>query len=441
MDNDDSIWRLIILFFCLIFSALFSVSETALTSISKIRLRNMREEHVKGAEEIASLLETPEKVLSTLLVGNNIMNVFASVLVASIAMAHFKAEAAVGVATGVAAFMILVFSEITPKSIALKNPEKISLMLVKPLMLVMVVLSPIVFILEKITSLLLKIFGVNKGDSAPTITEQELITMVSVGHEEGVLKVEEKEMLHNVFEFGDGHIREIMTPRVLVISISDDDDYETVINTFKEHTYSRMPVSHSESDEIIGVLHIKDIAFANINKAEFAVRNYVRAPHFTYEFNNISKIFSEMRKSSVAMSIVLDEYGVMAGIVTTEDFIEEIVGDITDEYDDDEDSPKEVGENEYLVEGTIGIDNFNDVIGAKIESDDFESIGGFVLGKLEDLPEVGDKIVHENIEFTVESITNNRIESLRVIIQPGDPNNREGEDAEPGNNNGDVPNE
>jgi putative hemolysin len=364
------------------------------------------------------LLESPEKVISTILVGNNIVNILAAAIATSIAITKLKADIAVGVATGVMTFLTLVFGDITPKTFAIRHAEEISLIVVKPLTLFSYILMPVVFLVNKISLFFVSLVGGKKVDHTPTITEQELITMVNVSHEEGVIEVEEREMIHNVFEFGDREIREIMTPRVLVVTIDADDDYNTVISLFKEHTYSRMPVCESDSDDIIGILHIKDIAFEDIDKSNFHVKDYYRTPNFVYEFNNTAKVFNEMRKNSVSMSVVLDEYGVMAGVVTAKDFIEEIIGDITDEYDDEEDLIKEVAENEYLVDGTVAIDRFNDFVNAEIESDEFESIGGFVLGILEELPDVGEKITYEDIDFIVESITNNRIESLRVKIKP-----------------------
>ena len=425
MDIDDSTWKLVILFVCLALSAFFAASEGALLTLGKIRLRSMCEEGRKGADKVASALENPEKIISTILVGNNIVNVLAASIVTSLVISVLDTDIAVGVATGVVTFLILVFGEITPKTFALRRAEKISLIVIKPLILISYLLTPIAFLVNKLSLFFVVILGGKKVEQPPTITEQELITMVNVGHEEGVIEVEEREMIHNVFEFSDSEIREVMTPRVLVVTIDADDDYDTVISLFKEHIYSRMPVYQSDSEEIIGILHIKDIAFEDIDKSNFNVKNYIRTPNFVYEFNNTAKVFNEMRRNSVSMSVVLDEYGVMAGVVTTKDFIEEIIGDITDEYDDEEELFKEIAENEYTVDGTVGIDRFNDIVNSEIESDEFESIGGFVIGILEDLPEVGDSITFENITFIVESIKNNRIESLNVKVLPKDESNNE----------------
>jgi putative hemolysin len=376
----------------------------------------MVDENVKHANTLSSLLSKPEKLLSAILVGNNFMNIAASAITTSLAISLLGGDWGVGVATGAVTLIILVFGEISPKSLAVKHSEKIALTVARPLMAVTIVLTPVVFLLNKATSFIVMLFGGKNLNPPPTFTEQELKTMVTVSHEEGVLKGEEKQMLHNVFEFGDGEIREIMTPRIHVVSVNLDDSFDVVYETFKENNYSRMPVTKPGTDDIAGVLNIKDIAFTDQKGDGFAIQGFLRPPHFVYEFNNAAKAFSEMRKERIPMSVVLDEYGVMVGIITMEDFIEEIVGDINDEYDEAETLVSKVGENEFIVDGTIGIDNFNEIVGTDIESDDFDSIGGFVLGKLDEFPETGDRVAHKNAEFVVDSVKNNRIEVLHVML-------------------------
>jgi putative hemolysin len=416
--SNSTVGKLIILAVCLLASAFFSASEASLLSVGKIRVRNLADDNVKNAGTLAALLSKPEKMLSAILVGNNFVNIMSSAISTSLAIALWG-DMGVGIATGATTLLILIIGEISPKSLAVKNSEKIALLVAKPILIVSAVLSPVVFVLNKVTSLIVRVVGGKNGADAPTFTEQELMTMVTVSHEEGVLKGEEKQMIHNVFEFGDGEIREIMTPRIHVVSVGLDDSFGDVHATFKENNYSRMPVTLPGTDEIVGVLNIKDVAFTDRKGDDFAVSDFMRPPHFVYEFNNMAKVFSEMRRERIPMSVVLDEYGVMVGVTTMEDFVEEIVGDINDEYDDETEAlAKEVGENEYVVDGAIGIDNFNDIVGASIESDDFDSIGGFVLGKLDEFPEAGDTVVHGGIEFAVDSVKNNRIEALHVKLLP-----------------------
>ena len=418
-DSSNGMWRIAVLGVCLIVSAFFSASEASLLTVGKIRVRNLVDEGVKNAKTLISLLEDPDRVLSAILIGNNLVNILASAITTSLVIQYVGGNTgvALGIATGIVTLAILIFGEITPKSFAMRRAESIAVFIAKPMYAIVFILKPLIYVLNKITSVFVLILSGKSSDTQPTFTENELKTMVTVSHEEGVLNVDEKEMIHNVFEFGDGDVREIMTPRIHVVSIDLDAEYGDVKAVFEEHAYSRIPITKPGTDEIVGILNIKDIAFLNNNEDEFEISDYLRPAHFVYEFNNIAKVFGEMRRERIRMSVVLDEYGVMAGIITTEDFIEEIVGDINDEYDDAEMPAKEVGDNEYIVDGTMGIDNFCEIAGIEIESDDFDSIGGFVLGKLEDFPTAGDVIEHENIEFTVESVANNRIESLRVKLR------------------------
>ena len=449
--SGTGIWRIVILLFCLAASAFFSACETSFYSVGKIRIRNLADEGVENAKTLAALHENKDKVLSAILISNNLVNILASAITTSLAIQYFGGNTgvALGLATGILTLIILIFGEITPKSLAGRRADSISLSIAKPLYAVTVFFTPLIFILNKITSLFVFLLTGKPDNKAPTFTENDLKAMVTVSHEEGVLNVDEKEMIHNVFEFGDGEIRDIMTPRIHVITIDLDADYNTIKSIFKNSAYSRMPVTKPGADEIVGILNIKDIAFADATGAnggelvgsradnsergvklgsgelvggasDFSVADYMRPANFVYEFNNIAKVFNEMRRDRISMSVVLDEYGVMAGVITTEDFIEEIVGDINDEYDDAETEVKEIGENKFIVDGSMGLDNFCDVVGVRIESDDFGSIGGFVLGKLEDLPSAGDKVEYENVEFRIESVINNRIETLYVEIKSDD---------------------
>ena len=417
--DSNGILRLAVLLFCLLASAFFSASETSLLTIGKIRVRSLLDEGVKNAKILTTLVDNTDKVLSAILFGNNLLSILASVITTSLAIQFVGGNTgiALGIATGATTLVILIFCDITPKSLAVKNAERIAILIAKPMYAIIVVLKPLIFLLNKISSVFIKLLSGKSEAMAPTYTENELKTMVTVSHEEGVLNGDEKEMLHNVFEFGDGEVREIMTPRIHVVSIDADSPYHDVKILFSEHNYSRIPVTNPGTGDVTGVLNLKDIAFlGNEGEEGFSIANYLRPAHFVYEFNNIAKVFGEMRRERIGMSIVLDEYGIMVGVITNEDFVEQIVGDINDEYDDAEAPVVEVGENEFIVDGTMGLDDFCEAVGTVIESDDFDSIGGFVLGKLEDFPTVGDVIVHENAEFTVESVANNRIEKLRVKL-------------------------
>lgn len=408
---------MIILFVILIaMSALFSMSETAFMAVNKIRIRTLAEDDHKKAKIVDSLLEDQDRLLSSILVGNNLVNIAASSLTTSFVISLFGNEGiGVAIATGFVTLVILIFGEITPKSLATKNAEAITFAVCGFIRFISFIFVPVVKILNFISHFFIKIFG-GDTDNGPTMTEEDLKTIVTVSHEEGVLEDEEKEMIHNVFEFGETEIKEIMTPRIHVVSVPDDVSYHDLMKTFKESQFSRIPV-HSESyDEIIGVLHIKDLMLSKVVKSKFDVKEFMRDTFVVYEFNHISDVFESMRKEHISLAIVLDEYGVMSGIVTLEDIVEEIVGEIDDEYDEVETSIIELEDGKYLIDGSINIDEVNETCLTSFESEDFESIGGLVLGQCNGSPELNQVLKIDNALLTVKEIDKNRIVQLELEL-------------------------
>ncbi len=413
LDTGDS-WQIVVLVILLLLSSFFSASETALMTLSKIRIRHMVDENVKGAKLVSTLTHNSNKLLGAILVGNNIANIGASALATSLAMSYFGSSG-VGLATGIMTVLVLIFGEITPKSFAAQNSEIIALKVARPINLIMKVLNPITVILMFITKFLIKLLGGNPDIRQPFFTEDELKTMVTVSHEEGVLEGEEKQMIYNVFEFGDSQAKDVMTPRTDVVAADVNTTYNELIELFRAEQFSRVPIFEETYDNIIGVFYIKDLLVYDKDKADFEIRKLMREPFFTYEFKSTSLLFSEMRIKRIPVAIVIDEYGGTAGIVTIEDLVEEIVGDIHDEYDDFENEIEVIKEDEYIVDGIARIDLVNEMLGINIESEDFDSIGGFVIGILGHLPDEGEKIVYEGIEFIIEIVDKNRIEKLRIL--------------------------
>lgn len=413
MDLDPS-WRYILLAIFIVLSAFFSSAETAIMSLSKIRLRHLVEEGDPRAKKLKALIENPNKLLGAILIGNNVVNIGASAIATSISIELFN-SAGVGIATGVMTLLVLIFGEITPKSIAVVKSESVALRIAGFMTFYVWALTPIVKLVLFITNGITLLFGGKPGISQPYMTQDEFKTMVNVGHEEGVIEVDEKEMIYNVFEFGDAKVSEVMTPRTDMIALEISTPYEDVIATYKEEQFSRLPIYEESIDNIVGILYIKDIVFSGISREHFDISKIMRKPLFTFEFKNTTELLKEMRAKRTPISVVLDEYGGTAGVVTMEDLIEEIVGDIKDEYDDHEEEIEVVKEDEFLVEGVMRIDELNELIGTKIMTEDFESIGGFIVGQFGEIPEAGTQIEYEGIKFVVEAVEKNRIEKLRIF--------------------------
>ena len=410
------ILQIVLLVFLLIGSAFFSASETSLMSLSKIKLRYMEEEGVKGAKLVVSLTEKSGDLLSSILVGNNLVNIAATSVSTSLFLTIYGAKG-VAIATAVMTVLVLIFGEITPKTIAANNPEKFSLIVSKPINLVMKITKPVVWVFNLLTGIIFKLLGIDNKGAKPFITEEELKTMVNVSHEEGVLEMEEREIINNVFQFGDMQAKEAMIQRLDMVAISIEDTYDEIIELFKKEKLSRLPVYKESIDDIVGILNIKDIIFLNDEEIKnFDIKNYVREAFFTYEFKKITQLLEEMKKEKSQMAIVVDEYGGTAGLLTIEDLVEVIVGDIDDEYDEEEEEIVKVSENEYLVEGSTKIIDVNEILGINFESEEFDSIGGFIIGYLKRIPEENELIEVENVKFNIESIDKNRINKIRIFI-------------------------
>ena len=392
------------------------MSETALMSMSKIRLRHLVENHVKHAKLTQDLLDHPNQLLGTILVGNNLVNLAASAIATSIAI-YFWNNKGVGIATFLMTLLILIFGEITPKNIAIDYTEEIVLF-IAPIMSVFVkIFSPVVWILTNFTNGLLHLFGLNKQEKKPLITEEELKTIVEVSSQEGVLESDEKEIIDNIFEYSDMRVKDIMIQRMDIVAVDVSATYEEVVEAFGEKQFSRIPVYEDTIDNIVGVLYAKDLFFIPVEKIkQFDIKKYMREPFYTYEFIKISDFFRRMQGDRIHIAIVLDEYGGVAGIITMEDIIESILGDINDEYDpQDEEDIVCIKEGEYLVNGSVRLEDLNEEIGTHFESEDFESIGGFILGILGRIPRTGEIINYESIRFVIEKVDKSRIMKIRLF--------------------------
>ena len=416
MGSTANILQIGLLVVLLLSSGFFSASETSLMSLSKIRIRYMEDEGVKGAKLVGSLIEKSSDLLSSILVGNNIVNIAATSVSTSLFINIFG-DGGVAIATAVMTVLVLIFGEITPKTIAANSPEKIAVAVSKPISIIMKITKPIVWIFNLLTGIIFKIMGIDNDGVKPFITEEELKAMVNVSHEEGVLEMEEREIINNVFQFGDMQAKEAMIQRLDMVAIDIEDSYDEIIELFKSEKLSRLPVYQESIDDIVGILNIKDIIFLSDEEIEnFDIKDYVREAFFTYEFKKITQLLEEMKKEKTQMAIVVDEYGGTAGLLTIEDLVEVIVGDIDDEYDEEEEEIVKINDNEYLVEGSTKISDVNEQLGINLESEEFDSIGGFIIGYLKRIPEENEIIEVEDVKFKVESIDKNRINKIRIFV-------------------------
>ena len=414
MDSSDYI-QLLILILLIGLSAFFSSAETALTTVNKIRIRNLAEAGDKSAVTLTKVLEDQGKMLSAILVGNNVVNLTASSMSTTLAM-NIWSNKAVGIATGVLTLVILVFGEISPKTISTLYSEKISLKYAKIIYMFMTVMTPVIYAVNVLSSGFLRLVHVDPNRKQEAITEDELRTIVEVSHEEGVIESEETQIINNVFDFGDSVAKDIMVPRIDMAMVEVGATYDELIDIFREEKYTRMPVYEETTDNVIGIINMKDVLLIDRNE-EFHVRDLLREPLYTYEYKNTAELMVEMRQTSNNMIIVLDEYGATAGMITLEDLLEEIVGEIRDEYDEDEEQELvEVGPGEYVVEGSMKLDDLNDQLDLELESEDYDSIGGLIIGQLDRLPEEGESVVCDGIRLVVDRLDKNRIDRVHMYL-------------------------
>lgn len=416
MASDDAI-QLLLLVILVILSGFFSSAETSLTTVNKIRLQALAEEGNKRAVTALKVTENSSKMLSAILIGNNLVNNFAASLATALAI-RLLGSGSVGAVTGLLTLTVLVFGEITPKTIATAESEKLALAYASVIYALVRIMTPVIFIVNQICRTILRLIHVDPDGSINTMTEMELRTIVDVSHKDGVIEKSEREMIYNVVDFGDSQAKDVMVPRADMVTVSADASHQDVMEIFRQEKYTRLPVHQGDKDNIIGILNIKDFFFAS-DTQDFKVTDIMYRPYFTYEFKKTSELLMEMQKNSVSVSIVLDEYGSSVGMISIEDLLEEIVGEIRDEYDEDEkDQIQALSDLEYLIEGSVKLDDINDAIGLSFSSEDYDSIGGLIIEKLDHLPQEGETVTtDEGILLKVEKMDKTRIELVRMVLQ------------------------
>ena len=415
MDPSDT-YQIIILLILLALSAFFSSNETALMSVNKIRLRSLADEGNKRAAMALDILEnqTP-KLLSAILIGNNIVNISASSLATT--LAYSFGGYMVSIVTVILTVLILIFGEITPKNYATINAERLTLRYIPVIKILMTIMTPVIFIINLFSRGVMRLMRVDPDAASKAMTEEELRTIVDVSHEDGVIESDEKEMIYNVFDLGDATAKDIMVPRVHVTFADVESTYDELIEIFREDKFTRLPVYKDSQNNIVGIINMKDLLLYDKNE-EFVIDRFLRKPHFTYETKSISDLLVEMKDSTFNIAIVLDEYGDMAGLITLEDILEEIVGEIHDEYDEKEDElVQKISDREYIIEGSMHLDDVNDHLNTELDSEDYDSLGGFIIEHLDRLPVAGDEVVTDDgIRLVVEKLDKNRIEKVHVYL-------------------------
>ena len=377
---DSSVSQILILLVLLLLSGIFSSAETALTTYNKIRMRALADEGNKRASTVLAVTENSGKMLSAILIG--------------------------------------LFGEITPKTMATIHAEKMSLFYAPVINIFMKIMTPFIFIVNGLSTGLLMLLRIDPNAKDNTMTEAELRSVVNVSHQDGVIESDEKEMIYNVFDLGDAIAKDVMVPRVNVTFADIDSSYDELIDLFREDKFTRLPVYQETKDNVVGTINMKDLLLYDSKKSEFQIKDILREAYFTYEYKSISELLVEMRQASFNIAIVLDEYGETSGLITLEDILEEIVGEIHDEYDEnEEENIKAVGKHEYIIEGSTNLDDLNDSLDLNLESEDYDSLGGFIIEKLDRLPKAGDSVSTEDgIRMVVEKLDKNRIETVHLYL-------------------------
>lgn len=440
MDDPGSlIFSIILLFVLILVNAFFAMSEMAIVSLNDNMIDKLAEEGHKKAKKIKKLTENPSNFLSTIQIGVTLAGFLTSAS-ASTTFSKMLTDAILGinpslqrfddiisgvsvvVITIIMSYFSLVLGELAPKRMAMQEPEKIAYKVVDVLLVVKKVASPFVRILSFSTNAVVRLFGFDPNANEESVTEEEIRMMVDVGQEKGVIEDIQKEMINNIFEFDDIDVTDIMTHRTDMIAVEDTDSLQDAVKLSMEHGYSRIPVYHEDQDNIIGIIYIKDLlkyVSDSLPESE-SPKDVMRPAHYVPSSKNCGDLFSEMSEGRIQMAVVVDEYGGTAGIVTVEDLVEAIVGNIRDEYDDEEDDISVVSENIFTIDGTTYIEEVNELVDDIIPEGDYDTLGGFIISLLGFLPKDGDmnEVTYENLKFTILNVEERRIGKVRVEITP-----------------------
>lgn len=427
-DPENMTLSIILIVVLVLFSAFFSATETAFSSVNKTKLKLKAQDGNAAAKNALNLAENFDKLLSAILVGNNIVNITLSVLFNNIFESVFPTNPAASgaVSIAVSTVIVLIFGEITPKMIAKENSERLTMIVGYPIRVIMIILYPITILFSGIKFLLRKVLKSGEGEK---ITEEELLSMVEEAQEDGSLDVSERELISSAIEFDDAEVEDILVPRVNVIAVSLDTPMDKVKALFLEHNFSRMPVYNGTIDSVIGMIHNIDF-FGALEKGEKNIKNIITPVAVATEHMKISTLLKSMQKQKVHMAVVVDEYGGTMGIVTLEDILEELVGEIWDEHDEIVNYFSKIDDNTYMVDGRAELDKFFTLFGFdddEAEQFDSQTVSGWVIEQLGDIPKKFQKFDYKNLTVIVNRLTQRRVLDVKVIInpEPEDENDKE----------------
>jgi CBS domain containing-hemolysin-like protein len=399
-----------ILAITLFLSAFFSGSEIALISLSKLEIRHLVEKKKKNAELIKKLRDKPQRLLINIVIANNIVNIFAASFATSLAIELFGNKG-VGIATGVMTFLILTFGEIIPKSFSARNNEKIASKVAKPIYICGIILYPLIKLFEAFTKF------IKKGSSEKRITEEEIKTMITIGQEEGAIEEVNKDMIHNILEFNNTDVWEVMTPKPDIIFLNIKSSKRKIISVIKKSGFSRIPVYKKDTENIKGILYVKDlIPFITKKKSKIELSKVIRPAMFVPRSKKVKDLLIEFQNKKIHMAIVVDEHGTIEGIVSLEDVLEEITGEIYDETDKEERPVRKTGKGTWTVKGNAEIDFINNKLKLKLrEPEDTNTISGLILDELGRIPKKGESLEFKNSHIKIEKLDNHRIELVKII--------------------------
>lgn len=431
MDSSDLWTQILLIFFLIGVNAFFAASEMAIVSVRQARLKPLIDDGNKAAILVSKFLEEPSKLLSTIQIGIT----FAGFLASAIGAQSLSSSLAVYLknlnmpiisasstiiatitVTAIIGFFTIVLGELVPKRLALEKSDKIALAVARPIKILFTIVSPAVRMLAFMTNLIAKLLGGSNDFDNSQITEEEIRLMINVGEEKGIFQETETNMINSIFEFDNTAAKEVMTPRTHIIAVNIDATVDEILEIVIEENFSRIPVYENSIDNVIGLLYVKDL-FALIRKSaewEISLKDLIRPAYFVPEYKKIDELFKEMQKSKTHIAIVIDEYGGTAGLITIEDLLEEIVGNIFDEYDDVVLEYEQIDDDTYLVDGLLGINEINDIMRLDLPEEEFDTISGMILSLSGKMPEVGEEVEYEDVSFRIEEVDDKRISKIKI---------------------------